>query len=296
LLSDLPNHIVRQIDSTRLQTAKSTSTGMMDKSVFKAFAMLVYDKAGISLGESKEALVSSRVAKRMRTLGIEQGDYKTYLKQIEDDRTGEELVHFLDAISTNVTSFFRENHHFGFMAEVLSKWLAKGQKSFRIWSAACSSGEEPYSAAITFLEVCGKSADLKILATDISTKVLDKALKGIYEDDKVKTVPPVLRSRYFTKVNNGSSNLFEVVPALKQMVVFKRLNLSTPPFPMRGPLDIVFCRNVMIYFDNAVRTQLLSEIYRLLKPGGYLFVGHAESLTGIVSDFKVVKPATYIKQ
>src|SRR3990172_3949602 len=124
----------------------------MEKSVFRAFVRIVYDKAGIALGDGKEALVSSRIAKRMRALGIEAGDYKSYLKHLEGDKTGEEIVLFLDAISTNVTSFFRESHHFDFLTQIMKTWLNNGQRKFRIWSAACSSGEEPYSAAIVMAE------------------------------------------------------------------------------------------------------------------------------------------------
>jgi len=269
----------------------------MEKSVFRAFVRIVYDKAGIALGDGKEALVSSRIAKRMRALGIEAGDYKSYLKHLEGDKTGEEIVLFLDAISTNVTSFFRESHHFDFLTQIMKTWLNNGQRKFRIWSAACSSGEEPYSAAIVMAEATsGFQTDVRILATDISTKVLDRARPGVYDEERIKTVPPGVRAKYFTKCNTPDGHRFEVSSELKRMISFKRMNLSKPPFPMRGPMDVVFCRNVMIYFDNTVRTKLLGEIYRLLKPGGYLFVGHAESLTGIVSDFKVVKPATYIKK
>lgn len=266
----------------------------MEKRTFNKFREIVYEKSGISLSESKVALVSARVGKRMRTLGMD--DYKSYLKMVVSDESGEEIVHLLDAISTNVTHFFRESNHFDFLADVIKKWNDKGQRRFRVWSAASSSGEEPYSIAMTMLSTLEKSnIDLKILATDISTKVLSMCVKGLYTEDKLNTVPKDYVRKYFDVTKSPSGTLYQVKNLLKQLIVFRRLNLSRPPFPMRGPLDIIFCRNVMIYFDNVVRKRLLDEMFRLLKPGGYLMVGHAESLTGLVSEFKGVKPSIYIR-
>jgi chemotaxis protein methyltransferase CheR len=265
----------------------------LDTPTFNKFRDLVYEKSGISLGPQKAALVSARIGKRMRTLGMD--DYNVYLNFVSGDKTGEELVQLLDAISTNVTSFFRESGHFDFLAEALKKWRAEGQSRYRLWCAAASSGEEPYSLAMTMTEALGSGCDIKILATDISTKVLGLCQKGVYAPDKVKTVPPQWRDRYFEREGARQAPQYVVRPNLRRLLLFKRLNLSKPPFPMKGPLDVVFCRNVMIYFDNEVRSRLLSEIYRLLKPGGYLMVGHAESLTGMVSKFKSVQPSVYVK-
>ncbi len=268
----------------------------MNKTTFNKFRKIVYDECGISLRDNKEALVQARVAKRMRALGID--DYRAYLEFLESDKTGTELIQFLDAISTNVTSYFREPDHFQFVDKTFSQWLAEGQRRFRFWSAACSSGEEPYSLAITLQETLNGKAyvDAKILATDISTRVLDACREARYAKDKLKTVPATLKERYFERDIDEEKNVFYTAKsALKNLIVFKRLNLSTPPFPMRGPMDIIFCRNVMIYFDNDVRAKLLADMYRLLKPGGYLLVGHAESLTGMVSDFRVVRPSIYVK-
>jgi len=266
----------------------------MDATTFNKFREIIYQKSGINLGPGKEALVSARIGKRMRALQIE--DQRAYLKFVEED-AGDELVHLIDAISTNVTSFFREPIHFDFARNVLEKWSGQGQRRFRIWCAAASSGEEPYSIAITLYEsLNGAVTDARILATDISTRVLQKCIEGVYSGEKVEPVPPLLREKYFSRVSDHEGNkLYSVKPMLRQMLTFKRLNLSTPPFPMQGPMDIVFCRNVMIYFDNHVRSRLLDDIYRLLKPGGYLFVGHAESLTGMMSQFKTVQPSVYIK-
>lgn len=266
----------------------------MDKKMFAQYRDLIYAKSGINLGPGKDALVSSRIGRRMRALQIQGQD--EYLRFVMEDKTGEELIHLIDAISTNVTSFFREAHHFDVLRHHLSKWVAAGQSRFRFWSAACSSGEEPYSLTIAIQEALGGTrADVKILATDISTRILEKARIGRYAEDKVQTVPKTLRQRYFTVQQEQDGAFYYVQPALRQMVVFQRLNLSHPPFPMKGPFDMVFCRNVMIYFDNETRIRLLGEIHRLLKPGGYLMVGHAESLTGQIASFRSVEPSIYVK-
>lgn len=266
----------------------------MDARTFNKFREIIYEKSGITLGPGKEALVSARVGKRMRTLKM--NDHKEYLNRVIQDSTGEEIVQLLDVISTNVTSFFREDAHFHFITEQLHKWLANGQRRFRFWSAASSTGEEPYSLAITLSEAfSGYTVDVKILATDISTRVLQKCREGCYGADKVKPVQKGLRERYFTRAQGEDGPLYTVKPILREMVVFQRLNLSTPPFPMKGPFDMVLCRNVMIYFDDTVRKNLLAEIHRLLKPGGNLIVGHAESLTGMLSKFHSVRPSVYVK-
>ncbi len=267
----------------------------MDPQTFHAFRELVYNRSGIALRDGKEALVCARVSKRMRALGLE--DYGAYLRHLRRDETNEEIVQLLDAISTNVTSFFREPDHFTFLKERLRAWHAQGQRRFRLWSAACSSGEEPYSMAMTLWDALPENGvDAKILATDISTRVLQRCREGTYPKDKIQPVPAALRERYLAASPNGDRTLYAVGQPLRRTITFARLNLSEPPFPMQGPLDVVFCRNVMIYFDNLVRRRLLEEIYRLLKPGGFLLVGHAESLTGMVSDFHTVHPSVYVKE
>jgi chemotaxis protein methyltransferase CheR len=266
----------------------------MDTKTFEAFRALVYEKSGITLGPQKEALVSARVSKRMRALDVP--DHRSYLRLVQQDQTGQEIVQLIDAISTNVTSFFREEDHFAFFSEKMAKWLADGQRRFRIWCAAASTGEEPYTIAMTLMEATNSQrCDLRILATDISTRVLGRCLEAEYDDDKVAKIPVPLRKRYFEERRDGNGKRHRVKDELRQLMLFKRLNLAKPPFPIKGPLDVVFCRNVMIYFDNSVRTGLLREVYRILKPGGYLIVGHAESLTGMLTDFKTVQPSIYVK-
>ncbi|MCX7934230.1 MAG: protein-glutamate O-methyltransferase CheR [Planctomycetota bacterium] len=266
----------------------------MDAKIFEAFRELIYRRSGIALRNGKESMVAARIAKRMRALNI--SDHAEYLRRVESDPSGEEVVHLLDAIATNVTKFFREPQHFDFLAARLAEWLASGQRRFRFWSAACSTGEEPYTLAMTLREACrGYEVDLKILATDISTRALERAMAGAYGADKVEPVPAALVAQYFER-RRGAKDEYHVREEIRRLIVFRRLNLAEPPFPMRGPLDAVLCRNVMIYFDNDVRRRLLAEIERLLKPGGFLMVGHAESLTALMSNLRTVVPSIYVKR
>jgi len=261
----------------------------LDPKTFRRFAELIYAKSGIKLGPQKEALVQARVRKRMRHLNV--NSYKDYLNIVAEDATGREIVELLDAIATNVTHFFREERHFRFLSETLKKWSKAGQTRFRLWSAACSSGEEPFSMAMTVLESLPASSDVKILATDISTKILAKAKQGEYLLRNIGKVSNAMLARYFTKHGEEC----RINDSVRSLVRFARLNLAEPPFPMKGPLDAVFCRNVMIYFDNNVRRRLLAAIHDLLKPGGFLMVGHAESLSGQLSEFRSVEPSIYVK-
>lgn len=266
----------------------------MNQKTFDTFCGLIYRHCGISLSQDKMALVSARVGKRMRSLQI--SDHERYLRFLIEDRAGTELSLFIDAISTNVTSFFRESDHFAFLKEKFGNQLSNGQHKFRFWSAASSTGEEAYSLAMELLSFPrAPGTDLKILATDISNRVLDVARKGRYEGSKMETVSLAYRKRYFDASVAKTEDCFVVKKSLRDYVAFKRLNLSNTPFPMAGPFDAILCRNVMIYFDPSTRKRLVAECYRLLKPGGHLLVGHSESLTGIGSRFNSIGPSVYVK-
>jgi chemotaxis protein methyltransferase CheR len=270
----------------------------MKPAVFKRFCDIAYDKAGISLKDGKETLVGARIGKRLRALGL--GSPEEYLSYLESDDSGEEIVAFLDAISTNFTSFMREPDHFAHLGRFYRGAIAAGQRRFRLWSAACSSGEEPYTVALVLSEIereLGVSPDAKILATDISTKVLSRASAGVYDSERVEPLSMQQRKQYFEDLDRADEpRAFRVRPVLRERIVFKRLNLAFPPFPMSGPLDVVFCRNVMIYFDNKVRQALVGDIERLLRPGGLLLIGHSETLTGLSTSLRVMKPSVYLKQ
>ncbi len=268
----------------------------MELHTFKKFRELIYDKSGISLSEDKIALVSARIGKRMRILKM--GSEEAYLKYLMSSSSEDEIVHFLDAISTNVTHFFRESDHFDTLAEFLRARYEAGQRRFRIWSAACSTGEEPYSIAMTLLETLeGNPHDTRILATDISTKVLAVAKEGIYRASGIQTVPPLYRSKYFVPLKSEDHGEHQVLvkDSLKKLISFNRLNLSSAPYPMSGPFDCIFCRNVMIYFDNTVRMTLLDEFYRLLAPQGLLIVSHTENLVSIPHKLQTHSISVYMK-
>ncbi len=267
----------------------------MKRTLFKRFCEIAKTGTGISLGDGKEALVEARVRKRMRQLGMEKpADYMEYLKS---DETGNELTQFLDAISTNVTSFFREPYHFHALRELISERIKKGSREITIWSAACSTGEEPYTIAMIAADTINKaSVKVRILATDISTKVLSIARLGQYSDTKISNIEPSLRKQYFNRVlNDKGETVYEVSEEIRNMITFGQLNLSRPPFPMKGPFDAVFCRNVMIYFDQETRKTLLLEISRLLAHDSLLFIGHSESLAGCDVPYSPLGNAIYIK-
>jgi chemotaxis protein methyltransferase CheR len=268
----------------------------MDKRIFNQLRDIVYKESGISLSDKKEQLVSARIGKRIRALKL--AGQKEYLAYLIEDRSGEEMTEFLDVISTNLTSFFREPDHFETLKELFSKWWDKGQSRFRFWSAASSTGEEPYSMAISLLEVLnGRPLDIKILATDISTRTLRHCQHGVYEAKRLETLPRHLRDRYFDAVQENKEICYQAKDNLKKFISFRHFNLSKFPYPMKGPLDIIFCRNVMIYFDNELKEKLIREFYRLLKPGGYLMIGHSESLTGLPSSrFENIRPSVYFKK
>jgi chemotaxis protein methyltransferase CheR len=265
--------------------------------LFEQFSELVYRECGINLHSGKKSLLQARLNKRLRATGISNYDtYYDFLVSKEDPR---EIISFLDCISTNLTYFFREEQHFEFLKKTLSELIPPESKSknrrIRIWSAGCSTGEEPYSIAMcvaSHLSDLG-NLDIKILATDISTRVLAVAKQGVYGSEKLKNISPDLKNKYFKK-SNGAVEEYEVSSELKNLITFSRLNLKEH-YPFKGPFHIVFCRNVMIYFDKDTQEHLVGRIASYLAPGGYLFVGHSESLMGLNHELSYVKPAVYRK-
>jgi len=262
-----------------------------DNSVYDAIRTLAYEKAGMAMGEGKQALVQARIGKRLRALSLESP--KEYLAYLKADTSGEELVQLLDALSTNHTAFFREPRHFDIMTEIVKDWKTAGMHSMKLWCAAASTGEEPYTHSMVLQEALGATFDLKILSTDISTRVLTACKTGVYSGERVGAIPSALRQKWFVK---RGEDAWEVSEGLRRPMSFARLNLAEAPYPMKGPFDIIFCRNVMIYFDAAGRQKFVDQADRLLKPGGYLFVGTSESLSGIRTQFKGIHPSVYKKE
>jgi chemotaxis protein methyltransferase CheR len=257
-----------------------------------AYQRLLFDQTGIVLQDNKQALVEARVSQRLRAL--QMNSFGQYLELLRRDRSGEELTQLIDAVSTNITHFYRENDHFTFLADAVDGWVKAGLDRLRVWSAACSTGEEPYSIAMTLDAVMGRRRlDTRILATDISTRVLAEAKAARYPESRLGTVPDARRRSCFARVQVGDAVLFEVKPELQEMVMFRRLNFKAMPYPIRGTFDVIFCRNAMIYFDRPQRERMINEFARLLKPGGYLLVGHSETLIGMSGSFRVIRPSIY---
>jgi chemotaxis protein methyltransferase CheR len=265
----------------------------MEKAVFDKFRHLIYRTSGISLSDQKEALVSARIGKRMRILNVP--DYRVYFARVVADQSGDELRELLNAISTNVTHFFREKRHFDFMGQRVRELSGNGVRHLRIWCAACSTGEEPYTIAMTALEHAGRPMSVRIVASDISTKVLQLAKFGIYKDTDLSDIPPPLLKKYFQVGVGRADRLYRVKQPLRDMVTFQQINLSTPPYPVEGGLDMIFCRNVMIYFNHELRRVLVKHFEDLLRPQGYLFVGMSESLSGIQKTLVSLEPSVYRK-
>ena len=256
---------------------------------FEHIRKMLYRVSRIDLKTGKESLVEARLGKRLRTLGLDSFD--AYIHRISQDRSGNELAFMVDALTTNKTSFFREYQHFELLHQQVLPYLKEKSKKIRIWCAGCSSGEEPYSLGISMREEWPDvdRLDVRILATDISDTALEKARQALYDEDQLGEVPPRLRQKYFAPAQPRS---YQVAGPVKDLVQFAALNLMGP-WPMRGPFDVIFCRNVMIYFDRPTQEQLVQRFYSLLLPGGYFFISHSESLSGVKHSFNYVQPAVY---
>ena len=261
---------------------------------FQKISQTVYRLCGINLTPGKEGLIKTRLAKRLRTLGL--GSYSEYMSYVEGDETGKELAFMIDALATNKTSFFRETQHFDYLREEIVPALRGGSQRIRFWSAGCSSGEEPYSIALLLREEIPDIDrwDVRILATDISSKILAIAREAVYAEQTVEDIPPQLLRKYFTCIQTPGARAYRVNENVRAMVRLGHLNLMEP-WPMKGPFDVISCRNVMIYFDKATQQDLVQRFWKLLRPEGYLFIGHSESLTGSSHEFHYVQPAIYLK-
>ena len=239
---------------------------------FSRIKALIYKKAGISLHDGKHAMVYSRVSRRLRETGHDS--FKTYLDWLEH-HDGAEWQEFINALTTNLTAFFREQHHFEILAQMFA---AKRTHNWRIWCSAASTGEEPYSIAMTATEGLGASGSFQITNSDIDTTVLATAQRGVYKVDGTKGLSPERMQRFFMRGKGANEGFMRVKPELQKNLSFQTVNLIHD-LPFREPFDVVFCRNVMIYFDAATQRQVLERIHRVMKPGGMLFVGHAENFS-----------------
>jgi chemotaxis protein methyltransferase CheR len=262
---------------------------------FNALRGLVKEHTGIHLTDQKRELVYGRISRRLRALDLHSfRDYREVLSQSD----GQELVEFCNAITTNLTAFFRESHHFEYIREqILVPRMADPHASrrLRIWCAGCSSGEEPYSLAMTIRETLGDAVsrwDIRILATDLDSDVLAKGDRGVYGADRVRDMNPGRLSRFFQPTTLNGNPAYAVTPDLRELITFKQLNLMNP-FPMKGPLDVIFCRNVVIYFDKDTQRDLFARMARLQQPGAALLLGHSESLFKVSTDYTLIGKTIY---
>lgn len=253
---------------------------------------LVGRHSGIRLGADKQQLLLARLGRHMRRLG--QETLEAYLEYVEADRSGQELVQLLDSVTTNVTSFFREPHHFAHLVKAArAEWSAENSpEGIRIWSSACSSGQEPFSILMALEKELG-AAEMRrflVLATDLSQRMLARCEQALYSQNETRQIEPMDRQRWFESV--PSVRAHRVVSALRHRVRFRHLNLLGP-WPMKKPFHAVFCRNVIIYFDRPTQARLIERFHDQLLPGGYLYIGHSESLSGFQHRFEFVAPTIY---
>jgi chemotaxis protein methyltransferase CheR len=289
-----PNNAAIAIGSADTTIPDAAREFVFSDADFRSLVALAREHAGIALSDSKRNLVYTRVSRRLRALGFTA--FREYRDYLAENNT--ELESFINAISTNLTKFFRESHHFDHLkSQVVIPFLKGGQRGdgrFRIWSAGCSTGEEPYTiASVVRHEMpSGSRHDIRILATDIDTDVLAKAARGIYPSVGFESVPHVYRD-YFEPANEGrNADSLMATEELRSLIVFRRLNLMDP-WPFRGKFDAIFCRNVMIYFDNPTKTALIDRFIQSLKPGGFLYIGHSESFHGTHPELQLIGRTTY---
>jgi chemotaxis protein methyltransferase CheR len=275
------------------QTSLLEAAPILHAREFAQIRDLAYRHFGIDLNEGKQALVQARIGRILRELGI--SSFQDYFDYVTADSSGAALSKMVDVLTTNHTSFFREAQHFNLLGETIFPALSQ-RPQIHVWSAACSSGEEPYSIAMTLLERSREMAlsKLRIRATDISTRVLEVAKQGIYRTERLKGIPPEMQHRYLLKGHNTSADSFRFKNEVRALIAFEHCNLMQP-LDRDYRCSVIFCRNVMIYFDKPTQQSLVQRLAQNLEDGGYLFIGHSESLNSISHGLDYVAPATYRK-
>lgn len=265
---------------------------------FRQLSDLVYRTVGIHLTDKKKMLVRGRLNKVIRKLGY--SSFEEYYQALASDTSGRHISELIDRISTNHTYFFRENDHFTFFVDTVIPWITgelekKGNRDVRVWSAGCASGEEAYSIAMLLAEQFGTdffAGAPPILATDVSSTALSTAMTGIYPKERLKDIPRPFLLKYFVQ---AGPDRYQVKDVLKKLILFKRLNFSSERFPFKGKFQVIFCRNVMIYFDPPTKDRLIAKFEQHLEDDGFFFIGHSETLGRNHPSFRYLKPATYRK-
>ncbi|MBN2161680.1 MAG: protein-glutamate O-methyltransferase [Pontiellaceae bacterium] len=275
------------------------NTAHLSERTFRKFSDFIHARFGIKLPPAKRIMLESRLRKRLRELNI--ADFDAYAEYVLSGNNPHELINMADVVSTNKTDFFREPYHFTLLSElVLPDLLQKRHgrsKPLQVWSAACSTGEEPYTLAMVLSEYAETQEEFpfRILATDLSTRVLKHAGQAVYAERRVAPIEMELRRKYLLRSKDPGAGVVRITPQLRKLVQFRRLNFLEDPYPEDHCMDVIFCRNVLIYFDRETQQNILSKMCATLRPGGYLFVGHSETLNGLNLPVKVVKSTLYRK-
>jgi chemotaxis protein methyltransferase CheR len=269
---------------------------------FNRFSAFIYDHTGIKMPPVKKTMLEARLQKRLKANAIHSfEEYSEFVFSLEGRSA--ELIHLIDVVTTNKTDFFREPGHFDFMVKTAIPNILKSRddlrrEPLRIWSAGCSTGEEPYTLAMVLSEFAGGRPDFRaaITASDICTQVLQTAKTGIYPEERTDPIPLNLKKKYLTRSRERSKALVRISPQLRSLVTFRRINFMDDDLGIAEKMDIIFCRNVVIYFDKPTQQTLMRKFHKQLKPGGYLFIGHSETLSGLDVDFKAVASTVYRKE
>ncbi len=265
---------------------------------FNRLSSFIVHEYGIKMPPVKKVLLQSRLQRRLKALSFKSfRDYVDYVLSPKGQE--EEVIHMMDVVSTNKTDFFREPLHFEYLAKtILPQMITKMPNvHLKLWSAGCSSGEEPYTLAIILSEFVKetRNADFSILATDISTRMLKIAVEGIYNEDKIKVIPENLKKKYFLRSKNRNEKKVRIIPELRNKIIFRRLNLISDRYQLFEKYDIIFCRNVLIYFEREIQYEILRRLCMFLKTNGYLFLGHSESIIGFDLPLKTLMPTVFFK-
>jgi len=280
---------------------QSVMSAVISDKDYERLSRLIYCECGIKMPPTKKVMLEARLRKRLRVLGLPTfGRYCDYL--FSKEGLEDELISMIDVVTTNKTDFFREPKHYDFLTtvavpELMNQYGAGMRRDLKIWSAGCSTGEEPYTIAMVLSEFreAHPGFEFMILGTDISTKVLERAAKAVYRMERAETVPAQIKKKYLLRSKDREKNLVKIAPEVRHHVSFRRLNFMAEDFQMREPMDIIFCRNVIIYFDRPTQEKLLNRLCDHLVPGGYIFMGHSETLSGLRVPLVSAGPTVYRK-
>lgn len=280
------------------QELKEIINAQMSNADFNKISNFIYAECGIKLPEAKKVMLQSRLHKRLRELKINNfSDYCDYVFS-KEGQNNNELIHMIDVVSTNKTDFFREPIHFDYLTNVALPAFYAGNKikhPLKIWSAACSSGEEPYTLAIVLSEFAenNQGFDYSILGTDISTQILRKAINAVYKEERIAVIPIGLKKKYFLRSKNQTEKLVKVDDSLRKKVTYSRLNFMDAQYDIKDTFDIIFCRNALIYFNREIQESVINKLCMKLKKGGYFFLGHSESIIGMNVPLSQIKPTIF---